>query len=204
MDLIGIEAVAAHGMTEFMEFLLNRCPEKVQITEPVVVAAAGNTYWDGQMLVFLFTRWGQEVKITEKVVKQAAKSGIDRLKLLLDRRDWAVEITEDIVIVAIEHRTDACLLLELLFARRGSEITITERIAKAAVCHEDYYASDLAEMFFLHQGSEWVTEGVVEACIENIQYSTTTLEMLLTKTKVKVTRRMMQLGGENEHRVDTL
>ncbi|KAK0731964.1 hypothetical protein B0H67DRAFT_640284 [Lasiosphaeris hirsuta] len=129
-----VEVTAADGTAEMMELLLDQYqyPAEVGITEPVVVAAAGNLSLGDDMPEFLLGCWGGEVKDTEEA------------------------ITEDAIVAAVEHEYDACDSMELLLARRGAELAITRKIAKAAVLrNESLTARELVEMFLLHWGDEW-------------------------------------------------
>lgn len=103
------------------------------MTEPLVVAAAGKDRDQSRrnnMLELFLERWGSKIRFTEEVVKEAVKTGADRLRFLFDKRDDQVNITEDILMTAVEQYY-ARDLLSTILTRRRSRISISERIAKA-------------------------------------------------------------------------
>ena len=203
-----VEAVAAEGPSDTMEFLLDKSLPRVQMTESLVVAAAGNPRTsypgshDSPMLQFFLKRWGTEVKVTEAVLMAALKAGPSRLRFLFDQRSREVNVTEDILMAAIEETEWAGRgLMELILARFHSQISISQRIAKAAVSLERE-AKDLVQLLLLRQGGSWVTEDVVKAAIGNNGHQGREALGLLfetSKMKGKATLDMIQYTVDNQH-----
>jgi NACHT domain-containing protein len=84
---VSVTAASAKNAKEMMKLLLDRGGDRIQITEDVVKAAAGNQGNGRQVMALLLDRRGDQVQITKDVVKAAASNrgnGREVMKLLLN------------------------------------------------------------------------------------------------------------------------
>ncbi len=103
---------------------------KVNITEEVVKAAAGNDWSGEDIMALLLDRRSGEVKITEEVVKAAAgnrNSGKAVMALLLDRRSSEVKITKEVVKAAAGNDRSGEDVMTLLLDRCGGDFDADTR-----------------------------------------------------------------------------
>jgi tetratricopeptide (TPR) repeat protein len=118
---------------EVMRLLLDQRRGKVQITEDVVIAAAGNR-WGGEIVMkLLLYQSSIDVPITEGAVVQIARLfSQETLRLLLDQRRNEVQITECVLIAAAEDWKTSENAMKLLLDWRWNEVQITEGVVTAA------------------------------------------------------------------------
>ncbi|ORX98360.1 hypothetical protein BCR34DRAFT_577292 [Clohesyomyces aquaticus] len=89
-----------NGSCASLAKLLTLGQPRIEITQEVVVAAAGNYYNGKDIMTLLLDRRGDEVQITQEVVVAAARNrnGKDIMTLLLDWRENDAKITQEMVI----------------------------------------------------------------------------------------------------------
>ncbi|OCK86545.1 ankyrin, partial [Cenococcum geophilum 1.58] len=116
-----------HGSCKSLKILLNRHRDKMQVTEEVVKAAAGNWSSGEEVMALLLDQRGTEVRITEEVVKAAAgngSSGKGVMALLLDQCGTEVKITEEVVKEAASNESGSCEVIQYLHQTISIKVTV--------------------------------------------------------------------------------
>ena len=104
-----------------MTLLLDKCGDKIKITEEIIKAAVGNTGSGKEVMMLLLER-GEEIKITEEIIKAAVGntgSGKEVMMLLLERGE-EIKITEEVVLVALGNPRSGKEIMTLLLNNRLS------------------------------------------------------------------------------------
>ncbi|CRG92732.1 hypothetical protein PISL3812_09798 [Talaromyces islandicus] len=118
-DVIMAAAANWYSGKETMTFLLDRRGYQIQITEDVVKAAAANKHSGKDIMILLLGR-GDQIRITEDAVTtiiQRLNSTV--VRLLLDRREYQIPTTEDIVKAAAGNEHSGEDIMTLLLDRQG-------------------------------------------------------------------------------------
>ncbi|KAJ5010226.1 hypothetical protein K4K57_007528 [Colletotrichum sp. SAR 10_99] len=146
----------------FRVFMAN-CQTPVRIMEDIIEAAATNKKGGAEILGLLLDNVGGD-RITERaVLSMATHFGEPALKLLVERDDLEVPLTEAIVKAFAEKADDA--VLQTLLGNRAAEIQATKAIVYAADAnpsHRDAVMRLLLEKLGLDNELTAVTEAIVE------------------------------------------
>jgi hypothetical protein len=200
------------NIRETMEVLLNAevidsnfgksKAERIEITEKVVKAAAGNTGNGKEVMELLLDRRGAEVQITEAVVKAAAGNtgnGKVVMELLLDRRGAEVQITEEVVKAAAGNEWNGKEVMKLLLDRRGAEVRITREVVKAAAGNQ-WNGKEVIALLLNQRGAEvYITKEVVKAAAGNIGNGKEVMGLLLDRrgAEVQITEAVVKAATGN-------
>ncbi|KAH8649711.1 hypothetical protein BGZ60DRAFT_569767 [Tricladium varicosporioides] len=131
-----VQTLAESFNALIMKTLLMHYGDRIEITEDVVKAAAGNWGSGKEVIALLLDQRGDEVKITEDVVKAAARnwgSGKEVMTLLLDQRGDEVKITEEVVKEAAGNEQSGEEVIRLLHQTISIKVTCGV-IEAAATC----------------------------------------------------------------------
>uniref|UniRef100_A0A093V7H5 Vegetative incompatibility protein HET-E-1 n=1 Tax=Talaromyces marneffei PM1 TaxID=1077442 RepID=A0A093V7H5_TALMA len=150
-----VKAAAQSSSNDVMMLLLDQHRDQFQITEDVVKTAARNG-WNGKDIMTLLLDREDQIQITEDVIKASVTNywnGKDIMTLLLDRRGDEIQITQDLIMTAVEYGRDQVQITQdvveaaaasgsndvmmLLLDQRGDQFQITEDVVKAAAGNEE-------------------------------------------------------------------
>jgi hypothetical protein len=160
-----VEATALLDNTSMMDLLLGERGDDLLIPNELVKTVVQRHKRPNAMMEVLVNHKGSEIQITDELLEEVAMrwdgSGIDVMKLFLDRRGEDFHITENLIrILALRRKgTD---LMELLLDRRGEEVFITEGILIRAAWNQ--YGVGFMKLLLDRRGEEFlITENVVMA-----------------------------------------
>ncbi|EEA22155.1 Pfs, NACHT, and Ankyrin domain protein [Talaromyces marneffei ATCC 18224] len=158
-----VKAAAQSSSNDVMMLLLDQHRDQFQITEDVVKTAARNG-WNGKDIMTLLLDREDQIQITEDVIKASVTNywnGKDIMTLLLDRRGDEIQITQDLIMTAVEYGSND--VITLLLDRRRDQIQITEDLVKAIVGN-DRNKKGIITLLLDQQGDQvQITQDVVEA-----------------------------------------
>jgi len=164
-----VTAIVQYFDINIVILLLNRYSVDVQITQEVVVAAAGN-FNSKEVIALLLDRCGVDVQITQEVVVAAAGNfnGKEVMALLLDRRGADVQITQEVVVAAAGNYFNGKDIMTLLLDRRGADVHITQQVVIAAAGNR-LHGKDIITLLLDRRGADvQITEEVVKAAAGNL------------------------------------
>ncbi|EAW13708.1 HET domain-containing protein [Aspergillus clavatus NRRL 1] len=121
--------VALSCTHEMMRFLLDRMQDKIEITDQLLIAAARNKH--GTAMLRLLLDRADKGNISDELAIAVIRQGADELKLLLDKREQRIHVTEGMLVAAAGHWY-AKEMLRLLFDKTPGELEITEKVVIAA------------------------------------------------------------------------
>ncbi|KAF4813032.1 Heterokaryon incompatibility protein 6, OR allele [Colletotrichum tropicale] len=114
-DLVTV--IAGIFSSTCLRLLLENQGQYIQVTNKIVMAAAGNRSSGEQVMKLLLDRRGEEVKVTEDVVWTAAlnkSSGEQVMRLLLDQRGEEIQVTQRVVTAATQNESSGEQVMRLL------------------------------------------------------------------------------------------
>ena len=185
------------GSCKMMASLLDRRGADFQITEEVVMAAAGNG--GKEVMTLLLDRRGTGIQITEGMVKAAAgnwTSGEEVMTLLLDRRGADVQVTEEVVKAAAGNRRGD-KVIALLLDRRGADVQIAE-VVKAAAGNQ--WGGKVIALLLDRRGADvQITEEVVKAAAGNEWGGKEVMTLLLDRRgiDIQITEEVVKAAAGN-------
>ncbi|KAL7918158.1 putative ankyrin repeat protein [Trichoderma austrokoningii] len=191
-----VAAASSPDADETLELLLEYRGNEIKLKENVVKAAT--KYGSTKLMASLLETHGDEIEITEDVLAAAAKngsSGLETMRLFLDRRPNEVKITERVMKAAVGSR-HSLELTTMLLKERGHEIQITENIAKAAAANRN---GRLAMALLLEKrGGEFqITEDVVKAAAGNPSNDVMTFLLEKYGSQIKITEEVIKAGARS-------
>lgn len=209
---------------EAIELLFDRQPE-IELTETILIAAACNVKYEGNLMEFLLKAQSSKPPITEAVILAAINNrgrGFKLLAWLLQQTisPTVVGLIGDIVshdgcpsnIMALllrqpNHQVVLCDIIGEIFERRYedvishllyySEVPLVETIAKAAAANKEN-----GYMIFsvLHEEVKVpITQDVVEAALRNTGAGLKIIELLVNEgNMIPITKEVLQVAEENK------
>ncbi|KAL9471607.1 hypothetical protein ACSS6W_009548 [Trichoderma asperelloides] len=182
-----------------MTWLFEKHGDEIDVTEPVIMAAASS--WDADIAMeILFEYRGNDIRCTENVIKAAARSyhgSTMVIASLLEARGDEIQITEDILVAVAWNQGSGLETMRLLLGRRPKEVKITERVMKAAAGNQ-HFGFDLVSLLLQERGDEVrITENVarVAAAIQGRP----TMALLLEKrgSEFQITEDVVKAAARN-------
>ncbi|KAI0098626.1 hypothetical protein GGR51DRAFT_426684 [Nemania sp. FL0031] len=215
-DLVNI--AASNPNSELMALLLEKCDDRVRITEKVVKAAASNS--NSRIMSLLLKTKGRQIMITNNVLKAAVENENGEIMVLLIEQDhehitdlmkiavsnWnskvvarffertsQVKITEDILKIAAGNSNSKVMALVL---RKAGQVAITEEVVKVAAGN---WNSDVMALLLENGVQAQITEDVVEIAARNPNSKLIAL-LLENGSKAKVTEEAVKFAAGNRNR----
>ncbi|KAK1671055.1 hypothetical protein BDP55DRAFT_321789 [Colletotrichum godetiae] len=168
-----VKMAAASRCSGMMALILNKCGEKVCITDELIASCYSAT----GIQAIITRRKEYKLQVTEHVLIQAARQGKGRrtrrtgdllLPLLLE---WRLEevrhrLTEDIVIAAANNPSNGVRFITLLIDKCGDDIVITTSVLQAAASNTRCGDRLVAVLLERYGDSIRITESIVEAAVK--------------------------------------
>ncbi|OCK93158.1 uncharacterized protein K441DRAFT_697330 [Cenococcum geophilum 1.58] len=175
-----IEAVAKNATERndcltVMDLLFKTRGTQIQITERILVAAAGNSIVGAKLIAIILKENRGDIRITERVVVAAAGNGHENTKaiaLLLRERGTKIQITERVLVEAASSSRASIEVMAFLLAMRRSEIKITEPVLIAAVSNRKTGPRMFALLLEANRAEFQITEPVFVAAAGNSDHGT--------------------------------
>ncbi|KAH7125872.1 hypothetical protein EDB81DRAFT_860564 [Dactylonectria macrodidyma] len=189
---------AAHcwqGGDEVMALLLEKCGDKVEITEEVVVAVARKSK---QMMDVLLEKYGDRVKITQRVFITATENTLEVMVLLLEKYGDDVKITQEAIIAAAGNIFYGQEMMALLLEKRGDEVEVTESVLREAAGN-DGIGDKIVALLLEKCGDELtITPDVVKAAASNKRCGKEITALLLGKRgdEVEITQEVIMAAAK--------
>ncbi|KAI2482638.1 Arp Ankyrin repeat protein [Pyrenophora tritici-repentis] len=165
-----LHIATTNGSCASVAKLLMMDQPRVETTQEVVVAAAGNYRNGKEVMALLLDKRGDEVQITQEVVVAAAGNkynGQEIITLLLDKRGDEVQITQEVVVAAAGNYRNGQEVMALLLDKRGDEVQITQEVVVAAAGNK-YNGKEIITLLLDERGDEvQITQEVVVAAAGN-------------------------------------
>ncbi|KAJ6109516.1 NACHT domain-containing protein [Penicillium sp. IBT 16267x] len=188
---------------EVIEVLFKRQPD-IELTEAILVAAACNVKYEGNLIEFLLKAQDSKPPITEAVIRAAINNRKQGVKLLA----WLLQQTisptasgvigdivshngcpSDVMTLLLSqpiHKVVLCDIIEEILERRDDnfithspEVPIAETIAKAAAANKERWYKGLSML--LEEDTVPITEDAVEAAMRNTGAGFETNEALVNE-----------------------
>ncbi|KAF2176770.1 hypothetical protein K469DRAFT_645244 [Zopfia rhizophila CBS 207.26] len=140
-----------------------------------------------ETMVYILNQGGDHAQITEEKAVQIAGS-LDRemMRLLLERREDEVQITEKVVKAAAGNESSGQEIMRLLLERRGYEVHITEEVVKAAAGNRRSGKGVITVLLERRGDEVHITEEVVKAAVGNKWSGKGVMTLLLQRKENEV------------------
>jgi hypothetical protein len=191
-----VERVARMFNKAIMTLLLNRRGADVQITEEVLIAAAGNANGNEVMALLLDQR-GAEIIITEYTVATIA-SRFDKevMAILLDQRGAEILITKEVVKAAAGNWMSGKEVMALILDQRGAEIIITE---DAVATIAGLFDKEIMALLLSRRGAEIIiTEDTAAMIAGRFDKEIMALLLDLRGAEIPITKKVVKAAAGNE------
>jgi hypothetical protein len=144
----------------------------------------------------------QRLPITEdQLICAGYLFNLNLLTFLLKSKACIVDITEKVVIDAVEAQTSPLVVLSLLLEHRGDQVQITDRVVEAAA--RGPHAKDVMSLLLEQRGDEiTITEEVVKFAVENKDASGAAcdvMSLLLQRRgeEIRITKELLEAAAGN-------
>ncbi|KAI0967855.1 hypothetical protein F4678DRAFT_465114 [Xylaria arbuscula] len=200
-------AAVSAGHLEMIELFLKMRGEQFNITEEVMVEAAGNEQNPKQTIDLLLKIGKQQAEVTEAALAAAAGNswhGKETMDLLLEQRGEQAIVSEAVMVAAAENKTCGKEIIALIIEvveKKGAEILVTNAVLKAAagnnMCGDEIVAL-LIEIVEKKRGEFLVTDAVFEAAAGNWRRGTEVSALLIEKgCGIRVTDTVLKAAAGN-------
>ncbi|KAI1825831.1 hypothetical protein F4861DRAFT_153240 [Xylaria intraflava] len=193
---------AGYSSLKQVTLLVEKRGDRIEITEDILVAAAGNDSCGTEILSLLSEKYPAQVEITEDILVAAARNdscGKEILSLLSEKYPAQVEITEDILVAAA--RNDSCgkEILSLLLEHQESQVVITKKMmVEAAGSHRS--GKEIMALLLEYQGDQIdISADVMVMAAKNEDSGKDIMALLLKKLgrQAEITRNVVIAAAGN-------